>query len=326
MNRFGKLFAVTVFGESHGEAIGVVIDGCPPGIKIKTEDFISDILRRKAGAEGTTPRIEDDIPEILSGVLNERTTGAPVTIVFRNKNALSSDYSKFSDTPRPGHADFTAIKKYGGFADLRGGGHFSGRVTLALIAAGVISKKICKGIRFNAEVIEAGGSRNIKANVKKAMRDKDSIGGIVECRVNNIPAGLGEPFFDSVESLMSHIVFAIPSIKGIEFGSGFSSAKMPGSVHNDIFLSKDGKTGTNYSGGINGGITNGNEVVFRVAVKPTSSIGKEQKTFDLKKGKLTKLEIKGRHDTCIAFRVPVILEAASAIVFADLLMQHKSRC
>lgn len=325
MNRFGTVFSVSVFGESHGTVVGVTVDGCPAGIKLKVKDLNKDILRRKSGVEGTTARIEDDIPEIVSGVFNDHTTGAPLTILFRNNDTKPSDYSQFSEIPRPGHADYTAQIKHKGFADLRGGGHFSGRLTLPLVAAGVIAKKVCSGIEFTADLIEAGGSRDIESVINKALEKGDSVGGLIECRVKGVPAGLGEPFFDSAESLLCHIIFAIPAVKGIEFGSGFASAAMSGSKHNDVFTGIDGKTATNNAGGINGGITNGNEVVFRVAVKPTSSIALAQDTFNFKAGKKVRLEIKGRHDTCIALRVPVIIEAVSAIVFADLLMIQKGR-
>ncbi|PKP23245.1 MAG: chorismate synthase [Bacteroidetes bacterium HGW-Bacteroidetes-21] len=323
MNSFGTKFRISIFGESHGKAIGVVIDGCPFGIPLKEEDFIDDILRRKSGAKGTSQRIEDDIPEIISGTFNGHTTGAPITILFTNNNIKSSDYSKLVDTPRPGHADYTAQIKFGGFADYRGGGHFSGRLTLALVAAGVVAKKISQDVHFEAKLIEAGGMKNIEKALEKALAEKDSIGGIVECRILGLSAGLGEPFFDSAESLISHLAFSIPAIKGIEFGAGFSAASMKGSEHNDAIIEASGKTKTNNSGGINGGITNGNELVFRVAVKPTSSIAKSQKTLNIKSGKAETLEIKGRHDTCIALRVPVILEAVAAIIMTDLKLQYE---
>jgi chorismate synthase len=325
MNRFGKNFSISIFGESHGPVIGLVIDGCPAGIPLSVKDFVADIQRRRSGAKGTTKRTEQDIPEILSGVYNGKTTGAPVTVVFRNNDIRSADYSEFADIPRPGHADFVAGIKYDGFADLRGGGHFSGRMTLALVAAGVVAKKICKGMKFAAAVIEAGGIKDIEKAVAIAMKKGDSAGGIAECRVNGVPAGLGEPFFDSAESLISHLIFSVPGIKGIEFGAGFSAAAMKGSAHNDVFVSVKGKTASNHAGGINGGITNGNELVFRVAVKPTSSFPLPQKTINMKTEKMTVLEITGRHDTCIALRMPVIIEAAAAIALADLLMQHKAR-
>lgn len=323
MNSFGTLFKVHIFGESHGTAVGICIDNCPAGIDLNEEDFLYDISRRKSGAKGTTPRQEEDMPEIISGVFNGKTTGAPITVLFKNNNVISKDYSNLIDTPRPGHADFTAKIKYGGFNDYRGGGHFSGRLTLCLVAAGVIAKKICKTISIRATLIEAGGNSNIDKAIDEALAANDSIGGIVECIASNIPIGLGEPFFDSVESLISHIVFSIPAIKGIEFGSGFLSAKMKGSQHNDAISDEFGNTEKNNSGGINGGISNGNDLVFRVAVKPTSSIGIAQETYSFKTGQKVILEIKGRHDACIALRVPVIIEAATAIVLADLMLQEQ---
>jgi chorismate synthase len=322
MNSFGRLFRISVFGESHGAKVGVVIDGCPSGIAVNKDDFKKDLSRRKSGAKGTTPRIEPDEPEVVSGIFNGYTTGSPITILFSNNNTRSSDYS-FSDVPRPGHADFVAKEKYKGFNDSRGGGHFSGRITVGLVAAGVIAKKILNEIKIKALLTEAGGTRNIDKAIEEALDQGDSIGGVVECSVSGLPVGLGEPFFDSVESLISHVVFAIPAIKGIEFGSGFNAAKMKGSEHNDRFEDRSGKTATNHAGGINGGITNGDELVFRVAVKPTSSISKPQETFDFANNKSTTLEIKGRHDTCIALRVPAVVEAVAAIVLADLLLIYK---
>jgi len=269
LNTFGRIFRIHIFGESHGDSVGVIIDGCPPGIKIKVEDFDFDLSRRKSGAKGTTPRKENDIPKIISGLYNNFTTGSPVTILFKNADTHSSDYN-FRTHPRPGHADFVADKKYNLFNDDRGGGHFSGRITVGLVAAGVIAKKIIKETSIKAKLTEAGGSKNISKTVDEAVKSGDSIGGIIECTVKNIPTGLGEPFFDSVESLISHAVFSIPGIKGIEFGSGFDAAKMTGTEHNDLIINNKGKTKTNNAGGINGGITNGNDIFFRVAVKPTS--------------------------------------------------------
>jgi len=320
MNSFGKLFRISIYGESHGYQVGVLIDGCPAGLAISEDDFEEDILRRKSGAKGTTPRIEDDKPIILSGVFNGYTTGAPILIGFQNKNTKSEDYSELFTFPRPGHADFTAKMKFGGYNDYRGGGHFSGRLTLGLVAAGVIAKKLISPVKISAGLIEAGGMQDIEKAIDNAIKNKDSIGGIVECICEDVSVGLGEPFFNSFESVLSHAVFAIPAIKGIEFGSGFKSAQMSGSEHNDSILDESGSTATNFSGGINGGITNGNQVVFRVAVKPTSSISKEQQSFNLKTGKTEKLEIKGRHDACIALRVPVVLEAVTAIVLTDFML------
>jgi len=320
MNSFGLVFKVSLFGESHGSAIGVVVDGCPPGISVKPDDFIGDLSRRKSGSKGTTGRHEADVPEILSGIYNGLSTGAPITIMTRNSDKISTDYDDFKSVPRPGHADYVAGVKYSGFADLRGSGHFSGRITWGLVVAGVIAKLIIRPAGIKARLISAGGNNDIDRALEIAMAEGDTIGGVIECMVTNPPKSLGEPFFYSVESAFSHIIFSIPAIKGIEFGSGFSAASMKGSVHNDSFADKTGRTLTNNAGGINGGITNGNEIIFRVAVKPTSSTGVSQKTYDFSKGDMTELIVKGRHDTCIALRMPAIVEAAAAIAMADLLM------
>jgi chorismate synthase len=320
MNSFGVVFRVSLFGESHGNAIGVVVDGCPPGIMIRPDDFMPDLSRRQSGSRGTTSRREPDKPEILSGVYKGMTTGSPLTLITRNSDRISSDYEDYKNVPRPGHADYVAGIKYSGFADLRGSGHFSGRITWGLVAAGVIAKLIIRPAEIIAKLISAGGNADIDLALEKAIAEGDTIGGIIECTVVNPRKALGEPFFYPVESAISHIIFSIPAIKGIEFGSGFSSASMKGSLHNDPFVDKTGRTLTNNSGGINGGITNGNEVFFRIAVKPTSSTGVEQRTFDFGRETMTELSVKGRHDTCIALRMPVIVEAAAAIALADLLM------
>ena len=280
MNHFGTALRVSIFGESHGSAVGITIDGCPAGIPLKASDFETDMDRRRGGTHaGTTPRKEDDIPVFLSGLFNDRTTGAPLTIIFENNNTRSSDYETQRDIPRPGHADMTASQKFGGYEDYRGGGHFSGRLTACLVAAGVLSKKILQyapgDIICSAMLIEAGGEDDIEKGIQKAIDAGDSVGGIVECIIQGLPAGLGEPFFDSAESLISHIVFSIPAVKGIEFGAGFSAAKMFGSQHNDAIENNSGKTRTNNAGGISGGLTNGKDLVFRIAVKPTSSTPKE---------------------------------------------------
>ncbi|MEE4196244.1 MAG: chorismate synthase [Bacteroidales bacterium] len=320
MNTFGHTFRVSIYGESHGKQVGVLIDGCPAGLAISGDDFFQDLSRRKSGAKGTTPRTEEDTPEIVSGVFNGKTTGAPLLIAFENKNTKSGDYLQLQDFPRPGHADFTAKFKFGGYNDYRGGGHFSGRLTLGMVTAGVIAKKLIHPVSIHATLIEAGGKTQIDQAIDEAMKNNDSIGGIVQCRAEQVPVGLGEPFFNSAESLLSHIIFAVPAIKGIEFGAGFDAARMYGSQHNDEFVDSSGKTATNFAGGINGGITNGNSLVFRVAVKPTSSISKPQQTINLKSGQPGKVQVKGRHDACIALRVPVVLEAATAIVLADLML------
>lgn len=354
MDSFGRKFRVSIFGESHGNAIGVVLDGVQPGIQLREEDFREDISRRKSGAKGTTPRIEADEPEILSGVYDGHTTGAPLAIIFRNLNTRAGDYKLFHDVPRPGHADYTASIKWLDFNDPRGGGHFSGRLTLPIVAAGVVAKKMT-GCTIKAELVEVGGVTREEALscrtdavcgdtdvpeygmspseiwedvLDAAMAEKDSVGGIVECRVDNVPAGLGEPFFDSVESLISHAVFSIPGVRGIEFGDGFAAARMKGSEHNDPFdtagpgnlnLHINVHASKNGAGGANGGITNGNPILFRTAFKPTSSISRPQRTFNFSTGEITTLEIPGRHDACIALRTPVIVEAMTAIVLADLI-------
>ena len=321
MNSIGRIFRIHIIGESHGECVGVIIDGCPAGLPIAVTDFEKDLERRKGGTQkGTTPRKEDDIPLIKTGVFNGKTTGAPITILFENNNTRSGDYEKQKAIQRPGHADFTAGVKYGGYEDYRGGGHFSGRLTVGLVAAGVIAKKLLQAAIPVANILEIGGEADIEKGLQKAIDQKDSIGGIVECRVSGLPAGLGEHFFDSVESVLAHAVFSIPAIKGIEFGAGFSAARMFGSDHNDSILDATGKTGSNHAGGVVGGITNGNELVFRVAVKPTSSTPKEQTTWNRETEQLDTLSVKGRHDLCIALRVPVVLEAVTAVVLTDLML------
>lgn len=352
MNSFGRKFRVSIFGESHGDAIGIVIDGVNPGIPLAEEDFAQDILRRKSGPKGTTPRIETDIPEFLSGLHGGITTGAPLCIIFRNLNTRSGDYSLFRDIPRPGHADYTASIKWLDFNDPRGGGHFSGRLTLPIVAAGVVAKKMIAA-DVGANLIEVGGvsrenalrSLGEEALPDGAIEEKDelgpseiwreilqaaaaqgdSLGGVVECRAENLPAGLGEPFFDSVEALIAHAVFSIPGVRGIEFGDGFAAAAMLGSEHNDPFdkvleggFRAKAMPSKNGAGGVNGGITNGNPLVFRVAFKPTSSISREQRTFNFATGEMTELRIPGRHDVCFALRTPVVVEAMTAIVLADL--------
>ena len=321
MNSFGRIFRISIFGESHGAALGVVVDGVKAGIRLDKGDFEADILRRKSGAKGTTPRIEGDEPEILSGLYEGCTTGAPMAILFRNMNTRSGDYESLKDLPRPGHADYTASVKWNGFNDPRGGGHFSGRLTLPLVAAGVVAKTQT-GFRYSAELVEIGGEAcKERWDGLLSEVEGDSLGGIVECRIEGVPAGIGEPFFDSVESLLAHAMFAIPGVRGVEFGDGFQASRMKGSEHNDPFI-KDGeavKTSKNGSGGVNGGLTNGAPIVFRVAFKPTSSISKNQQTLNLKSGETVSLSVPGRHDKCFALRTPVVVEALSAIVLADIL-------
>ena len=318
MNRFGRIFRVELFGESHGAEVGAIIDGCPAGIPIDPEDFEADLARRRSGAAGTTPRREYDVPRIVSGVYRGRSSGSPICVSFSNGNTIPGDYERFADVPRPGHADFTSRVKYGGFSDPHGSGHFSGRITVGLVAAGVIAKKILAGTGFSTKIVSAGGQSDIVAAVEAAVAESDSVGAVVETRVSGLPAGLGEPFFDACESLVAHAVFAVPGIRGVEFGDGFGAAAMRGSQHNDPFVDAGGRTSRNGAGGVNGGITNGNELVVRAAVKPTSSIAAPQSTFDFQRGEMTELVIGGRHDACIALRSAVVIEAAIAIALADL--------
>lgn len=328
-----------VFGESHGELLGLTVDGCPAGIPLCPEDFLEDLERRKGGSRGTTPRKETDYPLLKTGIFQGHTTGAPLTILFENQNTRSSDYEKARAFPRPGHADFVASRKFAGFEDYRGGGHFSGRLTLNLVAAGVIAKKILASqgspgtefripsVDIRSRILEIGGETDPERGLMKAIEAKDSVGGIVECIVLGLPIGLGEPFFDSLESLLAHAVFSIPAVKGIEFGAGFQAARMFGSEHNDPLLDSSGHTGTNHAGGIVGGISNGNPLVFRIVVKPTSSTPREQQSLNLESGQVESFSVKGRHDLCIALRVPVVLEAVTALVLADLYLldQHRPR-
>lgn len=328
MNSFGRLFRVHIFGESHGESVGIVIDGCPAGLSLSEQDLLTDLERRKGGKQkGTTPRQEADYPFFKSGVFNGKTTGAPITILFENNNTRSSDYEKQRSFPRPGHADMVAHQKFGAHEDYRGGGHFSARLTTGLVAAGAIAKMLMKNVSVTAAVTEIAGEADLEKGLQKAIDAKDSVGGLVECRVSGLPAGLGEPFFDSMESQIAHMAFAIPAVKGVEFGSGFAAARMFGSQHNDAIENMEGATRTNHAGGIVGGITNGNELVFRIAIKPTASTPKEQNSLNWDSGKVENFSIRGRHDLCVALRAPVILEAATALVLTDMLMleQHIKR-
>ena len=331
MNTFGRKYRVSIFGESHGELIGVVLDGVPAGLELSEQDFEQDILRRKSGAKGTTPRIEADQPCIVSGVFEGHTTGAPLTVTFRNTNTHSSDYSLFAAMPRPGHADLTAAIKWDDCQDPRGSGHFSGRLTLPIVAAGVVAKKILKDATIldetpcaavNARIVDLGGisdSEQWQQAIDQAIREGDSLGAVVECEVPDIDPGYGEPFWDSVEARIAHAIFSIPGVRGIEFGDGFKAAAMKGSEHNDP-IGEDGRPTKNGAGGVNGGITNGAPISFRVAFKPTSSIRKAQKTFNFQTGEVDVLEVPGRHDVCFALRAPVVVEAMTAIVLADLVL------
>ncbi len=352
-NTFGSNVAVTLFGESHGEAVGVVLDGVPAGVEINFELINRALKKRRGESSVSTERHESDAVRVLSGINNGKTAGTPICIVIENTDVNSGDYSAFADTPRPGHADYAAFAKYSGFADMRGGGHFSGRLTAPLVAAGEICRQIlslknikvitrvkyCGGINdrdfsdfeadyasllFNAfPVLNEGAAAQMKEKIIAASVAGNSIGGITETYICGLPAGAGEPWFDSVESLISHAVFSVPAVKGIEFGAGFGCADMPGSEMNDAFVYENGtvKTSTNNNGGINGGITNGMPVVFRCAVKPTPSIAVEQNTVDLKTAGNVKIKVQGRHDPCIAPRACAAIDALAAVALCDLLAQ-----
>lgn len=327
MNSFGTLFRITLWGESHGAQIGVTIDGVTAGLPLAVEDFEQDLARRRSGARGTTPRIEHDLPQIAAGLYQGHTTGAPLTLVFENANTRSGDYDNLRTQPRPSHADRTGAVKFDGWNDPRGGGHFSGRLTLALVAAGVVAKKMLPEAAFTTRITALGGQTDpaaFDAVIDDAIRNEDSIGGIIECRVAGITAGWGEPFFDSVESTVAHLLFSVPAVKGVEFGDGFAATALRGSQHNDPIIDAEGHTATNHAGGVDGGIANGNDLIVRAAVKPTASIAREQQTFDFAAGEVAPLRIRGRHDACIALRAAVVIEAAVAIALADL--QLRDRC
>ena len=323
-NSFGSKFKLSIWGASHAPEIGVRIEGVPQGISLSESDFEADLSRRRASAKGTTARHEADLPILRSGIANGVTTGEPIEIVFKNGDTRSSDYSQFENHNRPSHIDFVARAKYGNEVDLRGSGQFSGRMTALLVAAGVIAKKILQNIEYQTSIVEIGGSRNeaeFADIIAAAMADGDSVGGVIECQAKGVKVGLGEPFFDSAESTIAHLLFSIPAVKGVEFGSGFEGVKLRGSERNDCFVDGKGHTTTNNEGGINGGITNGNDLVVRVAIKPTASISCEQMTYNKALGEVAPLRIKGRHDACIALRAAVVVESAVAIALAELSLQ-----
>lgn len=317
MNTIGHNFRITIYGESHGSNIGVIIDGCPPGLNISLVEIANDLAKRRPGAKATTSRIENDEFQVISGIFQGYSTGAPINIMIPNVNIKPKDYDYLKNTPRPGHSDYPAMIKFKGFNDMRGGGIFSGRLTAGIVAAGTIAKSLIKPIFIEAKVIEVGGETFWDEILNQVIDEKDSIGGLIECKAQNLPIGLGEPIFSSVESTISRLIFSIPGIKGIEFGAGFRASKMKGSEFNDTIIDSDGKTSTNNSGGINGGLTNGNELIYRVAIRPPSSIGKTQKTYNFSSKRIEELEIKGRHDSCIALRMPIIIESVTAICLAD---------
>jgi len=349
-NSLGEMFTITTFGESHGSCVGVVVDGCPAGLPLAVEDIQKETDRRKPGVgAASTPRAEDDRVEIISGVFQGNTTGAPICLLIRNKDMDSSAYEKNRFLPRPGHADYTAFVKYGGFNDYRGGGRFSGRLTAAAVMAGVVAKKLLEtiGVEVLAHTAELGGvttapqgiaeiRRNIINSpllcadteaaakmteiIARAKQEGDSVGGVVEGIALGVPAGLGEPTFDNLEGALAKALFAIPAVKGVEFGAGFTAARKKGSENNDPFAVTDGHivTTSNNAGGVLGGISSGMPLVVKVAIKPTASIAKPQQTVNLKTGEKATLEVSGRHDVCIAPRAVVVVESMMAITLCDL--------
>lgn len=355
MSTFGKNIKVSVFGESHGEAIGAVIDGVPAGFEIDMDKVLVQMARRAPGKDKTaTPRLEKDFPKVMSGILNGVTTGAPIACVIENTNTKSADYSNLLENPRPGHSDYTAFVKYGGNNDIRGGGHFSGRLTAPIVFAGAVLRQILekKGIKIAAHISSIGNvydsrfdgaeisdelidtlnnsafslvdgsvEEKMRETVESARKDGDSVGGTIECAVVGMPIGVGGPLFSGIEGEISKAVFGIPAVKGIEFGAGFDSAHRRGSENNDAFEYKEGKvvTKTNNCGGILGGISNGMPIIFRAAIKPTPSISKQQETVNLKTKENTTLSVKGRHDPCIVPRAVPVIEAAAAIAIFDML-------
>lgn len=326
MNSFGRLFRVSIYGESHGGGVGVIVDGMPAGIKFDIDELRADLSRRRAGGVGTTTRIEADEPHVLSGIFNDYTTGAPIHVMFENTNTKSKDYSNLVTQPRPGHADYVANLKYKGYQDYRGGGHFSGRITLGLVVAGYFAKLILSNQTVTSKVLSIGDYKgdNLDEYLAKISSEGDSVGGVIELTVSNMEKCLGEPFFDSCESVISHLLFSVPAVKGVEFGIGFDGATLKGSEFNDEIIDESGKTRTNNNGGVNGGISNGNDLVVRVIVKPTPSIYKKQNTYSFSENKVTELQIHGRHDACIALRARVVLEAAVMIGLADLYLINKA--
>ena len=351
-NTFGNAISLTVFGESHGEAIGAVLDGVAPGIKIDYEYIDNRLALRRPVGSISTGRVEGDKYKIVSGVFNGYTTGAPIAIIIENEDTRSKDYSILATTPRPSHADFCAECKYHGFQDYRGGGHFSGRITAPIVAACAILMRALedKGIYIGSHIKELHGAydrdfenyasdiatlakrqfptldscaeERMKKEIEKAKGDCDSVGGILESVIIGVPAGVGEPMFDSMESMLSHLLFSVPAVKGVEFGAGFAFADMYGSEANDAFVMKDGRVQTlsNNNAGINGGITNGMPIIIKTAIKPTPSIFKPQMSVNMRTGENTTITLEGRHDPCIVHRARAVVDALLALGVADMLV------
>lgn len=356
---YGEKLKLSIFGQSHGTAIGMTLDGIPAGLPVDTAKLQAFLNRRAPGQNDfSTPRREEDVPEFLSGVVNDHTCGAPITAVIYNKNTRSSDYDELKDCPRPGHADYTAQVKYGGYQDVAGGGHFSGRLTAPLCIAGGLCKQwletkgirvgahlsVCAGvaddpiyldwtnpdldmIRSDFPVLNKNAGEKMREEIAKAKADGDSVGGLIECVITGLPVGLGDPMFGGMESRIAQIIYGIPAVKGLEFGSGFTGSYLRGSQNNDSYIIENGmiRTERNYAGGILGGITNGMPLVFQAAIKPTPSISIPQQSISLSRMEPQTLEIKGRHDPCIAPRAVPVIEAAAAIAVFDALLSNNSK-
>ncbi len=355
MNTYGKLLRVSIFGESHSAGIGVVIDGLPGGAKIDMEEVSAAMARRAPNkTKASTKRAEKDIPEILSGYINGRATGTPLCAIIRNTDTRSQDYGNLEQLMRPGHADYAGRVKYNAANDIRGGGHFSGRLTAPVVFAGSIARQLlaAEGIHIGAHIKRIGdiedrdfsgytaadfarieeknffvnefeAGKRMEALIERVAKEGDSIGGVIACAVSGLPAGLGEPFFDSAESELAHIMFAVPAVKGVEFGAGFAISAMRGSEANDPLFIKEGAVSfkTNNNGGINGGITNGMPLTMKVAIKPTSSISKPQMTVDIERMEEAELVVRGRHDACIVPRAVEVVKSAAALALADLYLR-----
>ncbi len=353
-NSVGKEFVVTCFGESHGRCVGAVIDGCPAGLPLSERNIQTELYKRlPLKPEIVSARREKDIVEVLSGAFNGFTTGAPICVLVWNTEVIPGEYNPIKNTPRPGHADYPARIKYRSFNDYRGGGRFSGRITVAFVMAGAIAKKLLGlfGVEVLAYTIEIGkvklrttptleeirqntyktavrcpdpeSAKEMEEAILKAKREGDSVGGIVECITSNVPVGVGEPLFDSLDADLAKMLFDVPAVKGVEFGAGFKAARLKGSENNDPYVIRDGKivTLTNNAGGILGGLSSGMPILVRAAIKPTSSISKEQKTVDLSKNEETLIRVKGRHDPCIVPKAVPVIESAVAIVLADHMLR-----
>lgn len=330
MNIFGQYLKMHIYGTSHGPEVGVLLEGVPAGLSIHEDDFKENIERRKPKTKSTTPRKERDQIEIRSGVFNGKSTGTPILIAFKNEETRSEDYAKQRAVPRPGHADFNAHVKYRGYEDYRGGGAFSARLTVGIVAAGVIAEKVIKqylkweNFKVKSTLLQVGKFEDIEEGIEDAIAKKDSVGGKINLTISGLPVGIGEPYFYGLDAAIAQAVFSVPAVKGLSFGKGFDSLDMYGSEHNDQILDEEGKTNTNHSGGVVGGLSNGNPLTFDVVLKPTSSTPKLQETYNWEEKKLVDFSVKGRHDLCVALRAPVILEAMTFWVLADLGMMNKN--